>query len=54
MTPVGIGRVDALGGEVVELLKIGVHHDLLLVGVLERLRTRDGLTVVVARVAALI
>ena len=35
--PVCIGTVDAFGGEVVELLEVGVHHDLLLVGVLERL-----------------
>ena len=35
--PVCVGTVDALGGEVVELLEVGVHHDLLLVGVLERL-----------------
>ena len=34
---VGVGRVDALGGEVVELLEVGVQHDLLLVGVLEGL-----------------
>ena len=35
--PVCVGTVDAFGGEVVELLEVGVHHDLLLVGVLERL-----------------
>ena len=38
VAPVRVGRVDALGGEVVELLEVRVHHDLLLVGVLERLR----------------
>ena len=35
--PVCIWTVDAFGGEVVELLEVGIHHDLLLVGVLERL-----------------
>ena len=29
--PVCVGTVDALGGEVVEFLEVGVHHDLLLV-----------------------
>ena len=39
---VGIGRVDALCGEVVELLEVGIHYYLLLVGVLEWLGARDG------------
>ena len=46
--PVRVGRVDALGGEVVELLEVRVHHDLLLVGVLERLRPGNGLAVAAA------
>ena len=33
--PVCVGTVDAFGGEVVELLEVGVHHNLLLIGVLE-------------------
>ena len=37
LKPVSIGAVDALGGEVVELLEVSIHHNLLLVGVLERL-----------------
>lgn len=32
---IGIGGVDALSGEVVQLLKIGVQNDLLFVGVFE-------------------
>ena len=46
--PVRVGRVDALGGEVVELLEVRVHHDFLLVGVLERLRPGNGLAVAAA------
>ena len=38
---VGIRRVDALGGEVVKLAEVGVHDDLLLVRVFERLAPRD-------------
>lgn len=38
----GKGCVDALRGEVVQLLEVGIHHDLFLVGVLERLHTREG------------
>jgi len=37
VAPVRIGRVNALGGEVVQLLEVGVHYDLLLVRVFERL-----------------
>ena len=33
----GLGRVDALGAEVAQAAVVGVQHDLLLVGVLERL-----------------
>jgi hypothetical protein len=51
MPPVGVGRVDALGRKIVELLEVGVHDDLLLVRVLKRLRARNGLVIV--RVAAL-
>ena len=40
--PVCIGTVDAFGGEVVELLEVGVHHNLLLIGVLERLTSAVG------------
>ena len=36
------GGVNALRGEVVQLLEVGVHHDLLLVGVLEGLDPRQG------------
>ena len=42
MATVGIRGVDTLRGEVVELLEIGVHYYLLLVGVLEWLGARDG------------
>ena len=35
--PVCVGTVDAFSGEVVKLLEVSVHHNLLLVGVLERL-----------------
>ena len=34
---VSVWRINALGWKVVQLLEVGVHHDLLLVGVLERL-----------------
>lgn len=37
---VRVGRVDALGGKVVQLLKVGVQNDLLLVGVFEGLAAR--------------
>ena len=37
-----VRRVDALGGEVVETLEVGVHDNLLLVCVLERFATRNG------------
>ena len=40
--PVCIGTVDAFGGEVVKLLEVGVHHNLLLIGVLERLTSAVG------------
>ena len=36
VSPVGVGAVNALSAEVVQLLEVGVHHDLLLVSVLER------------------
>ena len=52
MGPVCVGTVDALGGEVVELLEVRVHHDLLLVGVLERLRPGNGLAVAAALITA--
>lgn len=39
--PCGKRRVDAFGREVVQLLEVGVHHDLLLVRVLERLDARQ-------------
>ena len=38
--PAGARRTD-LGGEVVQLLEVGVHNDLLLVGVLEGLDSRQ-------------
>ena len=34
---VSVWRINALGWKVVQLLEVGVHHDLLLVGVLKRL-----------------
>ena len=37
MATIGIGRIDALCRKVVQLLEIGVHHNLLLVCVLEGL-----------------
>ena len=40
--PVCIGTVDAFGGEVVKLLEVGVHHNLLLIGVLEWLTSAVG------------
>ena len=42
MATVGVGRVDTLSGEVVELLEVGVHYNFLLVGVFEGLGARDG------------
>jgi hypothetical protein len=42
-TPVGVGGIDALGGEVVELLEVGVHYNLLLISILERLAARQRL-----------
>lgn len=33
------GCIDALSREVVQLLEVGIHHDLLLVGVLEGLHS---------------
>ena len=44
MTPVSIRTVDALRAEVVQLLEVGVHHDLLLVCVLQRLAPGDDLS----------
>ena len=38
---VRVGAVDALRAKVVQLLEVSVHHDLLLVRVLERLAARD-------------
>ena len=48
-TSVRIWRIDAFGGEVVQFLKVGIHHDLLLVGVFERFGTRDNTTIFVMR-----
>ena len=31
------GCIDALSGEIVQLLEVGIHHNLLLIGVLEGL-----------------
>ncbi len=42
VSPVGVGWVDALCGEVIELLKIGVEDDFFLVGVFEGLAAWDG------------
>ena len=36
------GRIHALGGEVVQLLEVGVHHNFFLVGVLEGLDAGEG------------
>ena len=33
------GCIDALGGEIVQLLEVGIHHNLLLIGVLEGLHS---------------
>lgn len=41
ISAVCIGRVDALGTKVVELLKVGIHHNFLLVRILERLAALD-------------
>lgn len=49
VSPVGVGRVDALCGEVIELLKIGVEDDFFLVGVFEGLAARDGALSVTGR-----
>ena len=40
---VRVGRVYALGRKVVEFLKVGVHDNLLFVGVLERFGAFDGI-----------
>lgn len=42
VSPVGVGRVDALCGEVIKLLEIGVEDDFFLVGVFEGLAAWDG------------
>ena len=41
---VRVGTVDTLGAEVVQLLEVGVHHDLLLVCVLQWLAPGDDLS----------
>ena len=41
-SPICVRRIDALGREVVQLLEVGVHDNLFLVGVLERLGPWDG------------
>lgn len=40
ITPVCVWRVNALCGEVVEILEVGIHHNLLLVCVQKRLGAR--------------
>ncbi len=42
VAPVGVGRVLALGGEIVQTLEVSVHDDFFLVSVLERLATGQG------------
>ena len=40
---IGIWRVDALRREVIELLEVGIHDDLLLIGVFERFRSLNSI-----------
>ena len=42
VTAIGVRRVDALSGKIVKLLEVGVHDDLFLISIFERLATRYG------------